>query len=219
MIRLAVLAVDETGFLKKGIKSAGVALQYTGTDRDAQVGVFLAYVASDGIAGADRPGAVPAGEVDGGPVVACGYMRQNIIEDVWADILDVAQLTISRYIKFLTLFVEKATEEDRPTAGRSRVHQERDRTGRRHAVAVLVLGRREQAVVREIQDHWARLADCHESSGPHSITFVSEPVIGNQHDMAKAEEILRKAARGVRRQGIHGPSKLTGTLSLCDDFA
>src|SRR5881394_1158938 len=49
-------------------------------------------------------------------VVTCGYMRQNIIEDVWADIFDIAQSTISRYITFLTPFVEKATEEARPTA-------------------------------------------------------------------------------------------------------
>jgi Helix-turn-helix of DDE superfamily endonuclease len=49
-------------------------------------------------------------------VVTCGYMRQNIIEDVWADIFDVAQSTISRYITFLTPFVEKATGGDRPTA-------------------------------------------------------------------------------------------------------
>ena len=66
----AVLVVDETGFLKKGTKSAGVARQYTGTAgriENAQVGVFLAYAAPDGVAGADRPGAVPAGEVDRGP--------------------------------------------------------------------------------------------------------------------------------------------------------
>jgi len=47
----AVLVVDETGFLKKGTKSAGVARQYTGTAgriENAQVGVFLAYAASDG---------------------------------------------------------------------------------------------------------------------------------------------------------------------------
>ena len=47
----AVLAVDETGFLKKGTKSAGVARQYTGTAgriENAQVGVFLAYAAPDG---------------------------------------------------------------------------------------------------------------------------------------------------------------------------
>jgi len=31
-------------------------------------------------------------------VVTCGYLRQNIVEDVWADIFDVAQSTISRYI-------------------------------------------------------------------------------------------------------------------------
>ena len=42
----AVLVVDETGFLKKGTKSAGVARQYTGTAgrvENAQVGVFLGY--------------------------------------------------------------------------------------------------------------------------------------------------------------------------------
>jgi SRSO17 transposase len=47
----AVLVVDETGFLKKGKMSAGVARQYTGTAgpvENCQVGVFLAYAASDG---------------------------------------------------------------------------------------------------------------------------------------------------------------------------
>jgi hypothetical protein len=49
-------------------------------------------------------------------VVTCGYMRQNIIEDVWADIFDVDQSTISRYITFHAPFGERATEEERPTA-------------------------------------------------------------------------------------------------------
>ena len=49
-------------------------------------------------------------------IVTCGYLRQNIIEDVWAEIFGIAQSTISRYITFLTPFVEKATEEDLPTA-------------------------------------------------------------------------------------------------------
>jgi SRSO17 transposase len=47
----AVLAVDETGFLKKGKMSAGVARQYTGTAgrvENCQVGVFLAYAGPDG---------------------------------------------------------------------------------------------------------------------------------------------------------------------------
>jgi SRSO17 transposase len=47
----AVLAVDETGFVKKGTRSAGVARQYTGTAgrvENAQAGVFLAYAAPDG---------------------------------------------------------------------------------------------------------------------------------------------------------------------------
>lgn len=52
-----VLAVDETGFLKKGDKSAGVARQYTGTAgriENSQVGVFLAYVTPQGHTLVDR---------------------------------------------------------------------------------------------------------------------------------------------------------------------
>jgi SRSO17 transposase len=47
----AVLAVDETGFLKKGKMSAGVARMYTGTAgrvENCQAGVFAAYVTPDG---------------------------------------------------------------------------------------------------------------------------------------------------------------------------
>jgi len=52
-----VLIVDETGFLKKGTKSCGVARQYTGTAGDTvncQVGVFLAYASAHGAAFIDR---------------------------------------------------------------------------------------------------------------------------------------------------------------------
>ena len=45
----AILVIDETGFLKKGEKSVGVARQYTGTAgkvENCQVGVFLAYYAA-----------------------------------------------------------------------------------------------------------------------------------------------------------------------------
>jgi len=46
-----VLIVDETGFLKKGPKSAGVARQYSGTAgrvENCQVGVFLGYATPAG---------------------------------------------------------------------------------------------------------------------------------------------------------------------------
>ncbi len=52
-----LLVVDETGFLKKGTKSVGVARQYTGTAGDTvncQVGVFLAYASNKGAAFVDR---------------------------------------------------------------------------------------------------------------------------------------------------------------------
>ena len=52
-----VLVVDETGFLKKGTKSCGVARQYSGTAgriENCQVGVFLGYASAKGRAGLDR---------------------------------------------------------------------------------------------------------------------------------------------------------------------
>jgi SRSO17 transposase len=52
-----ILVVDETGFIKKGKKSAGVARQYSGTAgrrENCQVGVFLLYASRSGAAFIDR---------------------------------------------------------------------------------------------------------------------------------------------------------------------
>jgi len=52
-----ILVVDETGFVKKGKKSAGVARQYSGTAgrrENSQIGVFLLYASSKGAAFIDR---------------------------------------------------------------------------------------------------------------------------------------------------------------------
>jgi len=53
----AVLVVDETGFLKKGSRSAGVARQYSGTAgrvENCQLGVFLGYASPAGRTFLDR---------------------------------------------------------------------------------------------------------------------------------------------------------------------
>ena len=53
----AVLVLDETGFLKKGTASCGVARQYTGSAgkiTNCQIGVFAAYVSRHGHAFIDR---------------------------------------------------------------------------------------------------------------------------------------------------------------------
>jgi SRSO17 transposase len=59
-----VLVVDETGFLKKGGKSAGVQRQYCGTAgriENCQVGVFLAFAGRKGRALIDRELYLPEG--------------------------------------------------------------------------------------------------------------------------------------------------------------
>jgi len=52
-----ILVVDETGFVKKGKESAGVARQYSGTAgrrENSQIGVFLLYASRSGAAFIDR---------------------------------------------------------------------------------------------------------------------------------------------------------------------
>lgn len=146
-------------------------------------------------------------------VVTCGYMRQNIVEDVWADIFDVNQSTISRHITFLTPLVENATEEDRPT-------EEDAAEATRDAIA-LVDGTLWPCWSWDGEDElWAGK---YKTTGHGSlivtnlqgrITFVSEPVTGNRHDMAKlkgsvVEKILKKAGGVFGDKGFIGADYIT----------
>ena len=72
-----VLVLDETGFLKKGVRSAGVQRQYSGTAgriENAQIGVFLGYASRHGHALIDRA-LVSAEELDTGPRALPGGPR------------------------------------------------------------------------------------------------------------------------------------------------
>jgi SRSO17 transposase len=63
----AVLVADETGFLKKGKKSAGVQRQYSGTagrTENCQIGTFLAYASPRGRVLIDRELYVPVSWTD-----------------------------------------------------------------------------------------------------------------------------------------------------------
>src|SRR5215210_400419 len=62
-----VLIVDETGFIKKGTRSAGVARQYTGTTGkidNCQIGVFLGFATPAGRALIDRELYLPKARTD-----------------------------------------------------------------------------------------------------------------------------------------------------------
>jgi SRSO17 transposase len=62
-----VVVADETGFLKKGTKSAGVQRQYSGTAgriENCQLGVFLTYASAKGRALIDRELYLPASWTD-----------------------------------------------------------------------------------------------------------------------------------------------------------
>src|SRR3954453_21573683 len=77
----AVLVVDETGFLKQGKASCGVARQYTGSAgeiTDCQIRVFAAYVSGKGHAFIDRALYLPKAWADDAARRAAAHVLQQI---------------------------------------------------------------------------------------------------------------------------------------------
>src|SRR5919205_322374 len=77
----AVLVVDETGFLKQGKASCGVARQYTGSAgkiTNCQIGVFAAYVSGKGHAFIDRALYLPKAGADDPARRAAAHVPQQI---------------------------------------------------------------------------------------------------------------------------------------------
>ena len=61
-------------------------------------------------------------------IITCGYMRQNIIQEVWAEIFDTSQPVISAIITKFTPLIEASTEEDRPTVDEAKEAAAREQT-------------------------------------------------------------------------------------------
>ena len=77
----AVLVIDETGFLKQGKSSCGVARQYTGSAgkiTNCQVGVFAAYVSRHGHAFIDRALYLPKEWTDDPARLAAAHVPDGI---------------------------------------------------------------------------------------------------------------------------------------------
>jgi SRSO17 transposase len=78
----AVLVVDETGFLKQGKSSCGVARQYTGSAgkiTNCQIGVFAAYVSRHGHAFIDRALYLPKSWTDDPARLKATYVPDGVV--------------------------------------------------------------------------------------------------------------------------------------------
>jgi hypothetical protein len=133
-------------------------------------------------------------------IVASGYARNNIIEEIWAEVFDVDQSTISRHITLLTPLIDEATAGFRPSADEAAA-------ATKGAIALVDGTLWPCWSWAGEHDLWAGK---YKTTGHGSliitnltgrITFVSEPVPGNQHDMKKLRgsdsEMILKAAGGV----------------------
>src|SRR6266571_4669732 len=121
-------------------------------------------------------------------IVSSGYARQNIIEEVWAEIFDTSQSTISRVITDITPLIQKATAQVRPAAEQARAAA--------RGQTVLVDGFLAPCWSwRGAPGLWSGK---HKTTGFNSqvisdlagdIIFVSEPVTGHNHDMTALSEM------------------------------
>ncbi len=147
-------------------------------------------------------------------VVASGYMRQNLIQEVWAEIFGTSQSVISQIVTKFTPLIEAVTHEDRPTAEQAK-----------EAVA------REQTVLVDgfLAPTWSWRDTPELWSGKHKTTgfngqaiaslrgdllFVSEPVTGHNHDMTALAEtetadIMASASSGIGDKGYQGSGFIT----------
>src|SRR5215469_12884352 len=104
----AILVLDETGFLKKGTKSAGVQRQYSGTAgkrENCQVGVFVTYSTPQAHVLLDRELYLPqewtadparcreAGIPEKVPFATKPQLAQRMLERIWAAGLKSAWVT------------------------------------------------------------------------------------------------------------------------------
>jgi transposase len=147
-------------------------------------------------------------------VVACGYMRQNIIQEVWAEIFDTSQSVISELIKKFTPLIEAATEEERPTAEEAKKAAAREHT-------VLVDGF--LAPTWSWRDAPGLWSGKHKTTGFNGqavatlggdLIFVSEPVTGHNHDMTALSEtetadVMAAASSQIGDKGYQGSGYIT----------
>jgi DDE superfamily endonuclease/Helix-turn-helix of DDE superfamily endonuclease len=146
-------------------------------------------------------------------IVTCGYMRNNITEEVWAEIFGVSQPCISRYIKFLTPVICDAVDDFRPRA-------EEAAEATRGAIALVDGTLWPCWSWSGAKDLWAGK---YKTTGHGSlvianydgdILYVSDPVTGNRHDMGKladseSEKILRAAGGVFGDKGFIGTDYIT----------
>ena len=149
-----------------------------------------------------------------GVIVACAYLRQNIVEDVLAEIFGVSQPTISRAICELTPIITKITDEFRPTV--------EDATAAvRKRGTVLVDGFLAPCwswhLVREL---WSGK---HKTTGHNcqvitdhagNVIYISEPMTGHNHDTTVLIEtgttnILKEASSWIGDKGYIGYATIT----------
>ena len=146
-------------------------------------------------------------------IVASGYMRQNIIEEVWAEIFGTSQPVISRAITEITPLIADATAEFRPSP--------EEASAAVRGQSALLDGTLapcwswKPIHLLHSGKHKRTGFNCQVITYPNGdVVYVSDPLPGRVHDMGAlrktpAETILAGALSVIADKGYQGSDYLT----------
>jgi hypothetical protein len=161
--------------------------------------------------GTGRPRGLPLRE---GVIATCAYLRQNMVEEVLAEIFGVSQPTISRAICDLTQVISMITTEFRPTA----------------EDATAAVRKRGTVVVNGFLApcwSWHRVRELwsgkHKTTGHNcqvitdyagNVIYISEPMAGHNHDTTVlidtgTADILKEASSWIGDKGYEGHATIS----------
>jgi SRSO17 transposase len=177
----AVLVIDETGFLKQGKASCGVARQYTGSAgkiTNCQIGVFATYVSRHGHAFIDRALYLPKEWTDDRKRLKAAHVPDGV---GFATKPQMARKMIARAIAAKVPFSFVAADA---VYGTGEHREPPAQSGQR-----LCPGRRRQPCVQHLGQEGACSRDCRRDRPEPFQERLAAPVIGGRNQRSAAARL------------------------------
>jgi SRSO17 transposase len=196
----AVVVIDETGFLKKGHMSAGVARQYSGTAgriENAQIGVFLTYASRHGHTLLDRELYLPKAWTDDRDRCAqAGIPRTRSLQTKPALAKQMLERAREAKLPFRWVTGDSVYGDDR------RLRRWLEDREQAYVLAVSgkdyvwIGGRQHQVKTLLAQlpaEGWARLSAGAGAKGPREDDWRLQPIGSGQHEPGRRWLLLRRS--------------------------
>jgi SRSO17 transposase len=220
----AILVIDESGFPKRGTKSAGVGLQYcgvTGQVENCQVGVFLAYVTARGHTLIDRELYLPLDWCEDPERCRAAHIPESVRFQTKPE-LAIQMLTRVKEVGCLVAWVVA----DTVYGGNLDLRNWLEAHGYAYVLAVACDepvgimtpdGQRRRMQVRDVealllQEHdWQRLAMSEGTKGPRLFDWAVVPILHQWEDDGRHFLLMRRSLTDPNEKTYSFVCALPGT--------